>query len=610
MKFVDILNFVKENENSAFFYTPNIYKSGKSFLLKRPTKILTAKTKEEVEKVLLQADEYSLDPNIIGFATIPYEVGYYFQKKRIANLHKIKTELRFLFFNKKDVIIIDSDKLDFINIEKYFNHPLEFQNQKLDITKEEYIRKIDIIKNYIANGDTYQINFTTKTKFDFKGNIVSLFIQGIFNQSAKYSAFINFTNEYVLSFSPELFFETDYNFVSSCPMKGTLKRKDSFGKEKIIIKEFLKDKKNLAENVMIVDLLRNDIGKISEINSVKVNKLFNLEKYETLFQLTSTVTGKLINNKLSNTIKNLFPCGSITGAPKIRSMEIISELEKSNRGIYTGAIGIIQDHKAVFNIPIRTMIINKSSNKGELGLGSGIVWDSNAENEYKEVLLKGEFINPEQNYFELLETFLFEDGNYFLLNYHLKRLEESAKFFLFNFNKKLLNNELSKIANQLLKEKKYKIRILLNKWGNIKTDISEINEIKNRIKVRLSNSIRSKKEKYLYHKTNYRPWDKEYVKAQQTGFDEVLFVNKNNQILEGAITNIIVKQSGIYYTPPLNLGILNGCYRQFLLDEKKIEEKILTVRDLKNADEIILCNSIRKEMIISEFDFNYKRIAK
>jgi para-aminobenzoate synthetase / 4-amino-4-deoxychorismate lyase len=599
MRIIDILKYVEENTNSAFFYTPNVYEGGKSYLFKTPFKILKGKTKQEVDEILNQVDKLSKDPNLIGFATIPYEIGYYFQPKEINNSHLDKSELNFFFYEKQNVEIIDSDRLIFDDVESYIKSNHGIQNFELDITQDEYIEKIDKIKKYITEGDTYQINFTTKAKFKYDGELKSFFLNGIFNQSASYSVFINTEDEFILSFSPELFFKTDYQTIYSKPMKGTLKRKGNPTEDEKLGKSLLYDEKNLAENVMIVDLMRNDIGRISATDSVKVEKLYEVEKYETLYQLTSTVVGKLKENKLSEIFRNMFPSGSITGAPKIRSMQIIAELEKSLRNLYTGSIGLISNTESVFNIPIRTISINKATKKGELGLGSGIVWDSDAESEYEEVLLKGKFITSPQKHFELLETMLFEDGECFLLDYHLIRLKSAADYFLFKYDESKIVSAVQSASVRFAKNKKYRVRLVLSKWGNLEIDIDEINETITEAKVLLSRIIRCDEEKFLYHKTTYRPWDEQFKIASQKGFDEVLFVNENDELLEGAVTNLLIEKDDKQFTPPIGLGILNGCYRQYLLDNRICNEKVLRVDDLKDADEIILCNSVRKEILVN-----------
>ena len=610
MQILEILKYVEENSNSAFFYTPNIYERGKSYWFKTPHIILSGSTQNEVEEILEKVDELIKDPELIGFATIPYEIGYYFQPKKIRESYEDVKELQFIFYKKEDVEIIESNDLQFDGVDQQIRNYEKLDDLKLEISKEDYVEKIEKIKDYIRKGDTYQINFTTKTYFTFSQDINSLFLNGIFNQSAGYSSFINSNDEYILSFSPELFFKTNYDEIVAKPMKGTVKRKGNSEEDKKLVAELKKDEKNLAENVMIVDLMRNDIGKIAHIDSVKVDKLYEVEKYETLFQLTSTVTGKLKEKKFSDIIRNLFPSGSITGAPKIRSMRIINELENSNRNLYTGTIGILSGKEATFNIPIRTISINKANLQGDLGLGSGIVWDSDAENEYDEVLLKGKFISEPEKYFELLETMLFENGKIFLLEYHIRRLKEATKYFLFKFDEESLRAQLnSEISSKYLDQNKcYKARLLLNKWGYFKLKTEEILLDKKNLRVKLSSNIRSNEDKYLFHKTTNRPWDRELSETKLKGYDEVIYLNEKEEILEGAISNIIVEKDGKRFTSPIELGILNGCYRQYQIDMGNCEEKILRIEDLVTAEKVFLCNSVRKEISIDQIHDNEGKI--
>ncbi len=602
-KILEILDFIKENENTAFFYTPNIYKDARSYILKIPEVVLEASSKEEAESVLAQADTYSEKENLIGAALIPYETGYYFQPKKIEG-NAARTEsyrnLKFIFYDKKNVEIFNSEELEFSGAESLINKE-EKKDYALNVNKDKYIENIARIKDYIENGDCYQINYTSKLKFSIDENELKVFfMKGIFNQSSRYAAFFNTGDNYIMSFSPELFFETDYKTVKSKPMKGTVKRGASNADDERVAKELLNDEKNLAENVMIVDLLRNDIGKISEIDSVEVPKLFEVEKYETLFQLTSTVTGRLKEKSLSGIIKNLFPCGSITGAPKLRTMQIINELETEPRGIYTGALGLITNEKAAFNIPIRTLAVEKENGRAEFGLGSGIVWDSVPEDEYEEVLLKGNFISKPAKYFELLETLLFENGKYFLLQSHLERLRNSADFFLFKYDEIKIKNSLSEAGKILDNRKKYKIRLALNKWGGVSTKVDEISESFNNVKIILQKRAAVADERFYKHKTTNRPWNKAFAEARKNGFDEILFYDENNFLLEGAFTNLFIRKDGEIFTPPLELPILNGCYRNHLIQTGIAAEKNFTLDDLKTADEIILCNSVRKEIFVSQ----------
>lgn len=600
MKVTDILKYVEENENSAFFYTPNIYAEARSYFLKKPYRIITAKGKTEINRLLDEIDNLSHDPRLIGFGTIPYEIGYHFQPKEIKSLYLEDSVLKFVFYKNEDAEIINSNNLIFDDAAEHLNNKELIDNLTFDITQEEYSEKISRIKNYIARGDTYQINFTTKAEFKLVSSLTSLFLNGIFNQSAGYSVVINNKNDYILSFSPELFFKTDYDQIYSKPMKGTLRREGNSIADKKLSESLQRDEKNMAENVMIVDLIRNDIGRIAETDSVKVEKLYEVEKYETLYQLTSTITGKLKQKKLSGIFKNLFPSGSITGAPKLRSMQIIAELEKYPRKLYTGSIGLITNNSAVFNIPIRTLSINKETRKGEVGLGSGVVWDSDPLSEYEEVKLKSSFITFPPKYFELLETMLFEEGEIFLLEYHLERLKNSANYFLFKYDEKKIINELNMAIEKLGIRNKYKIRLLLNKWGGLTIQTSAVNKSKRKCKIIINMNREYDADKFLYHKTTNRPWDDQLKLQRQNGYDEILYVNEKNELLEGAVTNIVIEKDGELFTPPISIGILNGCYREYLIRNNKCKERVMNIDDLLKADKISLCNSVQKEIKVEE----------
>jgi para-aminobenzoate synthetase/4-amino-4-deoxychorismate lyase len=349
-------------------------------------------------------------------------------------------------------------------------------------------------------------------------------------------------------------------------------------------------KKIKQKNVMIVDLIRNDLGKICKINSISVPKLFHIEEYETLYQMTSEIRGKLKTKDFYKIFKALFPSGSVTGAPKIKAMELIKKFENTERKIYTGAIGFITPNKnAVFNIPIRTIVLK--NNEGEIGIGSGIVYDSKAKSEYREYLGKAKFLLKTKKHFALIETMrIIKNKGYFLLLQHLSRLLNSCNFFK-------INCDINKIKNRLLKIKfdnDYKIRLLVFPDGKFKIEKNIYKENKSNL-IDFSNFKTSSKNIFLYHKTTNREiYNKEYKNALKNGLFDVIFINEKDEITEGCISNIFIKVNGVFYTPPVKCGLLPGIYRNYLLnkDNKKYREKILFKKDILNADEIYLCNSV------------------
>lgn len=639
MKLIEIVKYISENPGSAFFYTPPIYESSNCYYFKKSDTSIKIFTVNEIEKQLNEIDDL-LSQGLTAFGFIEYEFGYFLEDRLQKKINLTnKPLLNFFFTEESSIQKIDSNELNYEHCSSFIGKNT-INDFKLDTTKEEYLENVIKIKKYIQEGDTYQVNYTVKSRFKVTSSVVELFLQLIFTQSAKYSAIINLGEKIIISSSPELFFEVDNDSIIVKPMKGTIKRGVNLKQDSQHIEELFSSGKDRAENIMIVDLLRNDIGKICEYDSVEVINKYHIEKYESVYQLTSEIKGKLKTNKLSDIIKNLFPSGSITGAPKLRTMEIIHELEKVQRGIYTGLIGIFNKQRSIANVAIRTIEIDNQSNFGQLGIGSGIVWDSQPENEFEEVLLKSKFLTEPAKYFELLETMLYENGEIFLLYYHLKRINEASNYFLFLFDESALKNELFNSIESLDKSASYKIRLTLSKWGSINLRIEEIQKETGNIDIIISDEKINSKDKYQYFKTTNREfYDAELSKAKDKGFFEVVFFNQNQYLAEGAITNIFIENNNTFYTPKIGEGILNGCYRQYILDnynrktEPKnnftqannglyilnnihqkdfpVEEKEITFEELINSERIILVNSVRKDLLVNKvFDSKGNLIRK
>lgn len=627
MKLIEILKYISENPGSAFFYTPPIYESSNCYFFKKSNTSIKIFSVEELEKKLNKID-YLLSHGLTAFGFIEYEFGYLLEERLQKYIDLKNSPLLYFFFSEeKSIQKIDSKEINYEQCSSFIGKKT-INDFKLDTAKEEHLENVIKIKKYIQEGDTYQVNYTVKSKFKVTSSVVELFLQLIFTQSAKYAAIINLGDKIIISSSPELFFEVDNDSIIVKPMKGTIKRGINLKKDSQHCEELLSSEKDRAENIMIVDLLRNDIGKICEYESVEVINKYNVEKYESVHQLTSEIKGKLKTNKLSDIIKNLFPSGSITGAPKIRTMEIIHELEKERRGIYTGLIGIFNRQRSIANVAIRTIEIDNQSNSGELGIGSGIVWDSQPENEYEEVLLKSKFLTEPTKYFELLETMLYENGEIFLLDYHLKRMKEASNYFLFLYNETAIKNELFNSIESLDKSKNCKIRLTLSKWGSINLRIEEIKKETGNIDIIISDEKINSKDKYQYFKTTNRQlYDTEFRKAKDKGFFEVVFFNQNGYLAEGAITNIFIEVNNTFYTPRIEDGILNGCFRQYVLDiynrktplknnfnqadngsnilkkiyqnNFRVDEKEITFEEIINSERIILVNSVRKDLLVN-----------
>jgi len=603
MKFDEIIKQIAEEPYSAFFHTPPNYIKSRSYLFSSPAEIISVYNRADLEKAFELANKFAAR-GFIGYGLIEYEAGYLLEEKLGDLLTEKNNKLiQFLFFKSSDVKVIKSKMIDYgkFNTDEY-----KISDFKLNTSKQNFDKNIKRIKNYIKDGDTYQVNYTVKGKFNFEGSYSQLFKNLLFNQSAQYSAFINNGKNFIISISPELFFNRIGNKIISRPMKGTLSRSKDLMSDSVRSYELATSEKNRAENLMIVDLLRNDIGKICDYGSVKVKEFFEVEKYETLFQMVSSISGKLNKSiEFGDIVRSIFPCGSITGAPKIRTMQIIHELEKERRGIYTGSIGLIGKKSSTFNVAIRTINLDKDTGRGEMGLGSGIVWDSNTDDEYSEVILKSEFLTSPIKPFDLVETMLVENGEIFLFEKHIERLRRSAEYFLFIFNEKDTIAALRKKVSDINSRDRFKLRITLNKWGSSTIEFFELGSAVEEINVIVSEQSISTSNVMQYFKTTNRQlYNDEFKKYSEQDYSEVLFLNEKKELAEGSFTNIIIKKDDQWLTPAILCGVLPGVYRNYLLQNNKLKEAILKVEDLLYADEVKLINSVRKELSVKRLYYN------
>lgn len=468
----------------------------------------------------------------------------------------------------------------------------EVSDWKPDTGEQAYREAIRSIRQAIEYGETYQTNYTIRLNSRFRGDEVALFERMKRAQSCNYSAYINTGEHSVLSASPELFFRVTGNRITAKPMKGTVKRGKTSEEDQALSEWLAHSEKNQAENVMIVDLLRNDLGRIAKPGSVDVPKLFEIERYPTVHQMTSTVEAELEEGTdLIDVFGALFPCGSITGAPKVSTMNLISHLEQSPREVYCGAIGFITpEREAVFNVPIRTVMIEQASGNATYGVGGGITWDSTSEEEYGEILAKSSFLKLDRPEFNLLESFLLEDGRYFLKEAHLHRMLRSAHYFGFSFDLGAISEKLNQLAEEL-PEGAYKVRFVLGPDGNMSVEGQKITQSPRLPKVILANDPVDRENPFLYHKTTHRTV---YDQHAVTGCHDVLLWNKEGQLTEFINGNLVLEIGGKLWTPPVSTGLLAGTYRGFLLEEGTINEKELHLTDLESATRIWLINSVRK----------------
>lgn len=469
---------------------------------------------------------------------------------------------------------------------------------ELSETREEIENNIEQVRNYILDGHTYQVNYTTRLYGDFDGDSHQLFLKLSAQNNGDYAMYIDYDDKQIVSLSPELFFEMDADRkISTKPMKGTAPRFEDPKEDKASYEFLRNSKKDQAENVMIVDLLRNDISKIAKPDSVKAAELFTIEKYQTVYQMISTVEADIRDDvTLSDTFGALFPCGSITGAPKQMTMRLIEKLEKTPRGFYCGALGILYpDASVVFNVPIRTLTI--TGDRYIYSAGGGITYDSNASSEFEEILHKTSFLK--QGQYELIETMRLTDGEVKRQGYHEKRLSKSAVHF--NFAPADFNTAItSYIERNELMSGVYKLRATLTRKGKLTITHAALEENNQPMTAVLALEPLQGAPDFIVHKTTVR----HHYSGKTNDSDVVLYYNDNLDITEFDIGSIVIKEAGEFYTPPLSSGLLNGVMRQSLIDDKIITEKNIAMNDLqlkyeKGQIDLFMINSAREWVAIT-----------
>ncbi len=468
-----------------------------------------------------------------------------------------------------------------------------------DISREDYARIFAKVQEYIRAGDIYQANLTFRAQANYTGDPLALYAAIRPHAAAGYGGVIWTGEKWLLSFSPELFFALKDGRVTTKPMKGTAAVSRDAQIDAARREDLRTDPKQRAENLMIVDLLRNDLSRICEAGSVDVPQLFHIESYPTVHQMTSTVTGTLSSGKGAvDLLATIFPCGSITGAPKIRAMQIIDEVETTPRGAYCGAIGRIDANgDAAFNVGIRTFDLNEKNGSVSLGLGSGVVADSTMDDEWAECLAKGRFAQMPQNRFDLVETMRFEpDSGIARLELHLERMKASARELGFEFDRHATRNQLHAASFHL--EVASRVRLLLGPRGSITIDISSYSTTAAQPwTAEVMPLPVDARDFRLRHKTTDRGFYDDARNASHA--DEVVFEDSDGFLTEGCISSIFVERGGIYLTPPLSRGLLPSVLRRELIDAGQAKETDLRREDLVGG--FMLGNSLRG-LIVAKLD--------
>jgi para-aminobenzoate synthetase/4-amino-4-deoxychorismate lyase len=467
------------------------------------------------------------------------------------------------------------------------------------VDRRAYDAAVGAIRELIAAGETYQVNHTLRLRARIAGDARGLYRDLALAQRGAFAAFLDLGRYRVLSSSPELFFRIEDDRITTRPMKGTAPRGRWLAEDEEVAARLVASGKDRAENAMIVDLLRNDLGRIARPGSVEVVEMFTPERYETVWQLTSTISASLRPaTSLVDVFRALFPSGSVTGAPKVRTMAIIRDLEDSPRGVYCGAIGSLappgSGHpRASFNVAIRTVALDASTGTAEYGVGGGITFDSSAEQEYEEVLAKARVLTATRPAFRLLETLRHDPGDGFRhLEEHLARLGSSARYFGFRCDREAVLAELERaIAGR--GPVAIRVRLALDRDGSLSTDATELAEPDDRpVRIALDDEPVDPSDVWLFHKTTRRgPYDRR--RARRPDVEDVVLVNRHGEATESTIANLAVRGEDDWVTPPVAAGLLPGCYRAVLVREGALVERPVTIEELRRAREVALISSVR-----------------
>jgi para-aminobenzoate synthetase/4-amino-4-deoxychorismate lyase len=466
---------------------------------------------------------------------------------------------------------------------------------RIDLDEDAYRARVERIRALIAAGDTYQVNLTTRLVASFRGDPLALYERLCLGQRSGFCAFLDIGGgRSIVSASPELFFSWDRDGLELRPMKGTRPRGRWPEEDRALAAELAASEKDRAENLMIVDLLRNDAGRVAAFGGVRVERLYDVERYETVHQMTSTIrAAPRPDAGLADVFRALFPCGSVTGAPKVRTTEIIREVETGPRGVYCGAIGFVSPGEAVFSVGIRTLLLDAEAGTAELGVGSGVTWDSDAGAEWRECWSKAAFARREPADFRLLETMLWEpEDGFYLLEGHLARLAASAEYFGYRWNRALADASFNP-ALWGLSIGRLRVRVLLDCEGCLEVETSPHVDSVEPARVALSAEPVDSRDVMLFHKTDRRRPYQRRADAR-ADCDDVLLVNERGELTESTVANLVVRLDGALWTPPLECGLLPGVLRGELLARGEIAERVLRPEDLARAEEIWLINSVRK----------------
>jgi para-aminobenzoate synthetase/4-amino-4-deoxychorismate lyase len=555
-----------------------------------PVRVVTAASVEQVMQALLTVEEAVRDHGLFACGFLSYEAAPAFDPAlRVRSGGRIPLAWFGLYDRVSPFAFHDDLEADVPGME-----------WAASITEGDYTRAISRIKDYIRAGNTYQVNFTYRLNASFTGDPWRFFLHLARGGRRGYAAYIELDDLVVCSASPELFFRQEGETVISQPMKGTAARGRTLDEDRAAIEWLHRSEKNRAENLMIVDMIRNDLGRIAEIGSVGVRQLFEVQRFPTVLQMISTVTARS-HASFSQVMAALFPCASITGAPKASTMGIIADLETTPRGLYTGCIGFMEPDqggiRAQFSVAIRTATIDLKAGRAEYGVGGGVTWESDAKEEYQECGLKSQVLGPRPAAFSVLEALLWSPAEgCFLLERHLKRLHGSTEYFQIPMDENKVLRGLENLAAGFSPEA-HKVRIALSLDGQLDLSAELLSAIARPAvqRVCLSRTPVDSSDVFLFHKTTRRlAFD--WARAENPGCDDVIFWNTRGEITESCTANVVIDLDGTLVTPPVECGLLPGVFRGLLIDEGTIVERVISRAELRAARRIYLINSVRKWM--------------
>ncbi len=566
---------------------------GRLFRFAQPKRLLVALDPEQVQDCLRQADGALAEGNYVA-GYISYEAALGLDEAFETSRAYLMPLLWLGVFSAP--IGIDGPEPHILS------RSLEWQ---AELTPEEYRASIASIRSQIADGSTYQANFTFRLSSSYTGDPWELFSFLYHNQPSTCCMYIDTGRWSICSASPELFFSLEGAALTVRPMKGTLQRGRWPVEDERLARQLQLSPKDRAENLMIVDMVRNDLGRICDLGSVQARRLFEIERHPTLFQMTSTVTGST-SAPFSEIVSALFPCASVTGAPKIETMRILARTERSPREVYTGAMGYITPaRQARFNVAIRTITVDKQTGTAQCGIGSGITWDSTSEQEYHECLLKIRFTAQDRSPFQLLETFRWgPDFGFALLDRHLVRLEESARFFDFRFSRDQALSALH-AAVQNVARQPMRVRLSLSISGDltVKAVPLESDPLPVPALVRFADSPVDREDVKLFHKTTNRKLYRHLLGSVPDCYDLLLW-NEEGLVTELTRFNLLAFIDGRWTTPPVEHGLLGGTLRQELLSAGLAQEAALPKAGFRSRQVLAAINSVRGLLVLQPNDID------